>query len=177
MRRFLLALSLALFASTASAQVPYTQACSTSSTGWSLSGAIIGQYASGSASSPLGAIASPDGNPYCVVTFGGSASYYTAVGWYGQAPNPSNSDFIAGPPYPAYPGPFTQSVTMYIPVTGPGAWSPPSNTSEYAMAIGANPNLVAPGNAQTYFENYPNLTVVIAGTVQVGFANYWAPLQ
>ncbi len=130
-------------------------------------------YPSGSTLSPLGAIPSPDGNPYCVVTVGESASYYTAVGWFGQTPNPSNSDFIAGPPYPAYPGAFTQSVTMYIPVTGPGAWAPSSNTSEYAMAIGANANVVAPGNAQTYMEDYPNLTVVTPGTVQVGYTNYW----
>ncbi len=121
MRRFLLALSLALFAPAASAQVPFTQPCSTSATGWSLSGTTIALYPSGSASSPLGAIPSPDGNPYCVVTVGGSASYYIAVGWFGQTPNPLNSDFIAGPPYPAYPGVFTQSVTMYVPVTGSGA--------------------------------------------------------
>ncbi len=41
------------------------------------------------------------------------------------------------------------------------------------MAIGANANVVAPGNAQTYMEDYPNLTVVTPGTVQVGYANYW----
>jgi hypothetical protein len=96
MRRILLALSLALFASVASAQVPFTRSCSTSATGWSLSGTTIAQYPSGSNSSTLGAIPSPDGNPYCVVTVGG-ASNYTLVGWFGQTPNPSNSDFIAGP--------------------------------------------------------------------------------
>jgi hypothetical protein len=36
-----------------------------------------------------------------------------------------------------------------------------------------NPNVVYPGNAQTYMESYPNLTVVTPGTVQVGYDNAW----
>ena len=155
------------------AQVPYTQPCSVSATGWTSGGATVAQYPSGSSASPLGAIASPDGNPYCVISFVPTAPYPVTMGWFRQTPNASNNDFIAGPPYPAYPGPFTQSVTVYIPVTGPGAWTPPANTTEYALGLGMNPNVVYPSNAQTYMESYPNLTVVTPGTVQVGYANYW----
>ncbi len=174
MRHSLLSIGLMLgISSAAYAQVPYTQPCSVSATGWTSGGATIAQYPSGSNASPLGAIASPDGNPYCVISFVPTATYPVTSGWFGQTPNPSNGDFIAGPPYAAYPGPFTQSVTVYVPVTGPGAWTPPANTTEYAIGLGMNPNIVAPGNAQTYMESYPNLTVVTPGTVQVGYANYW----
>ncbi|MDD5675981.1 MAG: Ig domain-containing protein, partial [Chitinivibrionales bacterium] len=81
-------------------------------------------------------------------------------------------------PFPGYGGAFTQSVTVYFPLTGPYAWTPAANSDKTSFIIDANPNDNPSGSIDYSLECVVPITKTNTDTVLVGqsadyFYNPW----
>ena len=126
------------------------------------------RYVSGDPAGPYGAIEALTGNYYgaCTATsaIAGSGASATSAICNIQCGSPplSNNEDIVGPNGSFYNGPFTQSYTIYIPVTGPYAWQVPPDSLNGCFIFNINPN-----NATDTYEWEVNLFfgVPSAGTL------------
>src|ERR1019366_332563 len=91
-------------------------------------------------SSPLGVIPPTPSGFYGLFTGPDASGYRQMVSTsFGQQLDPG-ADFVV-PPYPPYPGVFTQSVKFYYPgSTGKGAWLPQPDQTTIAFQFGSDPN-------------------------------------
>jgi hypothetical protein len=132
-------------------------------------------YASGDTTSPLGPISSPSGF-YGLFT-GPDASGYEQMAstFFGQKPD-AGADFVV-PPYPPYPGVFTQSLKFYYPgPTGLGAWAPQPDQTKIAFQLNSDPNEDTGGDFA--LETDINFCVRAAkpNQLELTFAYGWAEL-
>jgi hypothetical protein len=155
--------------------IPFTQGFESNTDGviqTNCGGSQVGtltRYAYG-VNGPLGVIPAPVGSlgsSYAVTTYDNSQYTCAAQTWFGGTPDPSNTDFIA-PPGPAFQGNFTQAISIYIPLTGADAWTPPSDSSLSTFQINADANIVVGNGQPDYVLEVNEQLTVLNGKVQVG---------
>jgi len=169
-------------------EIPFFQGFETNSAGVApfqcggTTQATLTTYAYGSCS-PLGSINAPNasfGNKYAIATPDNSSWGCAMASYFGGQAAANNSDFIASP-YPPYQGTFTQSIALYIPVSGAGAWTPPVNTGNAAFELNEDPNVLDTSGSPNYgLESNILFSVPSTGTVEIGWsgdANYVAASQ
>jgi hypothetical protein len=130
-------------------------------------------YASGDTTSPFGGISAPNNAPYIVFSGPDTWSTYAQMldSSFGQTLSVSNDSFPENPP--PYTGPYTQFLTIYVPLgSAKGAWGPQANQPNCAFEI----NMQAGNALQTYpLETDINFRINTAtpNQVQCGFVNGW----
>ncbi len=168
--------------------VPYLQGFETDTTGWfpymfSTTPVVplIARYASGDASSPLGALTAASGGYYGVLTktlqdletgfpcvMGSGAPMF-----FGRTGTQTDG-WITPASFDPYPGPFTQAISIYIPTSGSNAWTPEATSTIAGLIINENPNS---GGGHYNEETNMDFSVRTTGTVLVAMSNdyYYAP--
>ena len=150
----------------------YTQGFEHNTNGWNISGSSgysITRYHSDSGASPLGSISAASGNYYAVIT-NNENNNGTNLGDAGYA--------ILGGGSSTYSGPDVQSVSVYVPVTGIGAWGvtgkagSPQSWGSSSTGYGFEIDETANNSSASYTPNFNTevdiqFSVPTAGTVDV----------
>jgi len=105
----------------------------------------------------------PDGSPYYVLNHGPDGSAYNLF-FQTNANNVNNGDFVLY--QQPYIGPITQSITMYIPATGPYAWQPPVASQYIAWELDMSPDTGNDYSLETCIDAY----ITVPGTIYIGFS-------